>query len=84
MNSALGKSLRYLRKELRSIPPSKQNINKAVLSAYKLFMEPAMHKYRGLGADDTEPRQEAQQQLSDAARTILGMDKSELSFYDLW
>ncbi len=83
MNRALHKAMVYLQKNL---PPlhTRSAIHEVVGSAYRKFMEPAMDSYGKWGACDTEPRQEAQQRLSDAARKVLKMDKDELDFYDLW
>jgi len=69
-----------------NLPPlhTRSAIHEVVYSAYKKYMYPALLRNSRFGASDSEPCWVAQQQLSDAARKVLRMDKDELDFYDLW
>ncbi len=83
LNKALFRAKLYLQDNLPQLH-SRKAIHEVVGSAYADYMSPAMTRNSRFGASDTEPRQVAQQQLSDAARKVLRMDKDELDFHDLW
>lgn len=86
LNSAMGKAYDELEKKLPKLDyyHNKGKVNDVLYAAYEKIIAPVMKKFSAAGANDTEPRGVLMNMLSDAARTIYGVGKGELNFYDLW
>lgn len=82
LNKALHKAVQKLFQELPAVKNNKSAIDKVLYAAFVNIMAPAMSKHSKFGATDTEPRNLAQQKLSDMARKAVG--DSSLDFHNVW